>query len=321
MNQLISHIEFLLHTHDCVIVPALGGFVVNSTPSQKNGLSVFHSPACELAFNRELTHNDGLLVQSYMQTDGISFEQATQKIEQSAREIKSLLRSEKFADLGDLGSFKMIDEQRYIYQPKPFVRPEYFGLSPASLKPVIQVMPPAQTVEIHRKDRKSIVRKIGIGAAAAVIAAIMLIFPVRDSTFGHQTARMFSENRLFSFRTEKANINTPPISATVFPEIAQPNAAEITESASAQIMEESTASTDAAPKYYIVTGVYEVSKVAGEMIALLQSEGYTGASSIERSNRIDVYAASFSTHEEAEENLKQLRQNFPHHRDAWILER
>ena len=57
------------------------------------------------------------------------------------------------------------------------------------------------------------------------------------------------------------------------------------------------------------------------MIALLQSEGFTTASTIERKNRIDVYASSFSTREEAEQNLKQLKQNFPNHRDAWILKK
>ena len=103
MNQLISHIEFLLHTHNCVIVPSLGGFVVNTMPARRNGLSVFDSPVCELVFNRELTHNDGLLVESFMRTDGISFENATQKIDDSVRQIKNLLRSEESVDLGDLG--------------------------------------------------------------------------------------------------------------------------------------------------------------------------------------------------------------------------
>ena len=306
MNQLISHIEYLLHTHNCVIVPSLGGFVVNTSPAHRNGLSVFNPPECELVFNRELSHNDGLFVESYMRTDGISFENATQKINDSVRQIKSLLRSDKSVDLGDLGSFRMVDDQRFVYQSKNFVRPEHFGLSSASLKPVIQLQPAAQLVEIPESSKKSIVRKAAIGAAAAaVITAIMLLFPIQDSTLRHQTAQFFSLGSVPSVAAGVVSGETPDLSeniTTTQPEV------------------EATLSSEG-PKFYIVTGVYQVRNVADDMIALLHSEGFSAASVIDRPNRIDVYALSFSTREEAEQNLKQLKKDFPNHRDAWVLKR
>ncbi|OPZ28500.1 MAG: Sporulation related domain protein [Bacteroidetes bacterium ADurb.BinA174] len=322
MNQLISHIEFLLHTHNCVIVPSLGGFVVNTMPARRNGLSVFDSPLCELVFNRELTHNDGLLVESYMRTDGISFENATQKIDDSVRQIKNLLRSEKSVDLGDLGSFTMIGDQRFTYQPKRFVRPEHFGLFNASLKPIIQIQPATPLSEITKKSKKSVMRKVGIGvAAAAVIALIMLIFPIQDNIFRLQTAQILSENGFFGNKTEKTAETTPLVSTpSVSTETVSPKTPTDVENTSNTPTEEVVIPSDAT-RFYIVTGVYEVRKVADKMIALLQSEGFTTASTIERKNRIDVYASSFSTREEAEQNLKQLKQNFPNHRDAWILKK
>lgn len=306
MNQLISHIEYLLHTHNCVIVPSLGGFVVNTSPAHRNGLSVFNPPECELVFNRELSHNDGLLVESYMRTDGISFENATQKINDSVRQIKSLLRSDKSVDLGDLGSFRMVDDQRFVYQSKPFVRPEYFGLSPASLKPIIQLQPVAQLVKIPENSKKSIIRKVGIGTAvAAIIATAMLLFPIQDTTLRPQTAQLFSFGSVPSHTAENASGKTPDLSentATTQPEV------------------EATLSSEG-PRFYIVTGVYQVRKVADDMIALLNSEGFSAASFIDRPDRIDVYASSFSTREEAEQNLKQLKKDFPNHRDAWVLKK
>ncbi len=304
MNQLISHIEYLLHTHNCVIVPSLGGFVVNTAPTRRNGLSVFNPPECELVFNRELSHNDGLLVESYMRADGISFENATQKINDAVRQIKNLLRSENVADLGDLGSFRMVDDQRFVYQSKAFVRPEHFGLSSASLKPVIQLRPAAQLIEIPEGSKKSIVRKAGIGAAvAAVIAAVMLLFPTQDSTLRHQTAQFFSLGSVPSVTAEVSSGETPDLRGNIA--ITQP--------------EEEAVLSPEGPRFYIVTGVYQVRKVADEMISLLHSEGFSTASMINRSNRIDVYASSFSTREEAEQNLKQLKKDFPNHRDAWVL--
>ena len=304
MNQLISHIEYLLHTHNCVIVPSLGGFVVNTAPAHRNGLSVFFPPECELVFNRELSYNDGLLVESYMRTDGISFENATQKINDSVRQIKTLLRSEKSVDLGELGSFRMVDDQRFVYQSKPFVRPGHFGLSPASLKPIIQLQPAAQLIEIPESSRKSIVRKAGIvAAAAAVIAAVMLLFPIQDSTLRHQTAQLFSLSSAPSVTAVTASREIPDLSENVT--ITRPE-------------EEATLSSES-PRFYIVTGVYQVRKVADDMIALLHSEGFSTASVIDRPDRIDVYAFSFSSREEAEQNLKQLKKDFPNHRDAWVL--
>lgn len=322
MNQLISHIEFLLHTHNCVIVPALGGFVVNTTSARRDGLSVFNSPMCELVFNRDLTHNDGLLVESYMRTEKISFESATQRIEESVREIKSALRQQKSVDLGDLGSFEMIDEHRFMYVSKPFVRPEHYGLSDAQLKPIIQIQPKTRTTEQAAESRKSVARKIGIGAAAAaVVAAVMLIFPIQDSTFRHQTAQIISESGLFGNKSEKTAENTALASTpAVSDETVSDKTPTVVESTTNTAIEEVAASPNV-PRFYIITGVYEVRKVADDMIALLQSEGFTTASTIERPNRIDVYVSSFSTQEEANQNLKQLKKDFPNHRDAWVLKR
>ena len=314
MNQLISHIEYLLHTHNCVIVPSLGGFVVNTTPSHRNGLSAFNPPVCELVFNRELSHNDGLLAESYMRTDEISFESAVQKISDSVRQIKNLLRSERSVDLGDLGSFRMIDEQRFTYQSKPFMRPEHFGLSVASLKPIIQIQPPAQLAEISGSSKKPVIRKVGVGAAvAAVIAAIMLLFPIQDSTLRHQTAQFFSESEWFGHKAEKATesasiVSTPSVIAGV-------------ENTSIIPQTEEVAPSSDILRFYIVTGVYQVRKVADDMIALLHSEGFSTASAIDRPDRIDVFTSSFSTREEAEQNLRQLKRDFPGHKDAWILKK
>lgn len=317
MNQLISHIEFLLHTHNCVIVPNLGGFVVNTTSATRDGLSVFQTPSCELVFNRELSHNDGLLVESYMRTEGVTFEAASQKIDDAVKEIKNELRDNKSVDLGDLGSFKMTDNQRFVYLAKPFVRPEYFGLSDASLKPIIQLQPKQQTMETAAESRKAVFKKIGIGAAAAaVIAAIMLIFPIQDSK-QQQTAQILSESGLFSNNTERNKSNTVDIPTTETDRTAKTSEVAVKTEQTEEIVD----IVIDTPKFYIVTGVYEVKKVADDMINLLKSEGFSDASILERNNRIDVFASSHTSREEAEQILKQLKQDFPNHKDAWVLKR
>src|SRR5690554_2150869 len=168
MNQLVSHIEFLLHEHNCVIIPDFGGFVVNTIASRRDGIAAFHAPQSELVFNRELTHNDGLLAQSYMKSYSLTFEAAMHKIESAVQEMKLQLREQKHVELGKLGSFKMNDSKRFVYTPAAFVPPAFFGLSKASLKPLIQMhTPTAPSKQVSRQRR---LRTTGISAAA--VAAI-----------------------------------------------------------------------------------------------------------------------------------------------------
>ena len=68
MIELSRHIESLLLAHDCVIVPGLGGFVAHYVPARRIAEEqLFLPPSRSVGFNQQLTINDGLLVQSYMQ--------------------------------------------------------------------------------------------------------------------------------------------------------------------------------------------------------------------------------------------------------------
>ena len=45
MDRLVSHIEFLLHHHNCVIIPDFGGFVVNAVHSREGEEGILRLPA------------------------------------------------------------------------------------------------------------------------------------------------------------------------------------------------------------------------------------------------------------------------------------
>ena len=74
MIELSRHIESLMLNHDCVIVPGLGGFITQYMHARyiaEEGL--FLPPYRSVGFNQQLTFNDGLLVQSYMQAYDTSY--------------------------------------------------------------------------------------------------------------------------------------------------------------------------------------------------------------------------------------------------------
>lgn len=89
MISLSKHIEILLLDHDCVIVPGLGGFIANQAPARidDNDSHNMLPPYRTIGFNRELSVNDGLLVQSYMQTYDAAYPEALLQMEKDINKM------------------------------------------------------------------------------------------------------------------------------------------------------------------------------------------------------------------------------------------
>ena len=74
---LDKHIEVLLLSNDCVIVPGLGGFMTHHIPAQYyTDTQSFLPPLRQLGFNANIQINDSLLAQSYIETYDISYPEA-----------------------------------------------------------------------------------------------------------------------------------------------------------------------------------------------------------------------------------------------------
>lgn len=332
MNELVSHIEFLLHDHNCVIIPGFGGFVVNTTPARRDGIATFFPPSCELVFNRDLTHNDGLLAQSYMKSEEIPFEAAMTKIELAVEELKHRLRDDRQVVLGELGQFIMNDDKRFIYKPSHFVQPAFFGLTKAALKPLIQMQSPAVKVSTG-EQRQPRYRSVGIASAAASILLLMMfLLPVGDRTIVRQSAQILSESDLFGSSPFQRNVTAENTSEGVATNATDAtDATEVAEMTTTDdnIQPELTAQTPLAvaaadedqPRYYIIVGVYKVKEVAEKMMENLLKDGFSDRGWMRRPGRIDVYARSFAEKEDAVSTLRKIHKEFPDYRDAWILKR
>jgi len=257
-----------------------------------------------------------------MKTNGISFETAYNRVEAGVDELKSALRENKTVEFGKLGTFQINEEGHYVLTPNPtFMKPEFYGLTNVSLNPIPHV---AKTQKKHRTT----IQNIGIGAAVAITAAaILFLSPLNKNGYLRQNAKMIWESGLFrnnvAKHTPRKTANHPKVttSANVVEERNNKKAVSQTDAA---INAPSKKSKDATTqpimkKYYVVMGVYETRKVAEKMKNMLESEGFTQTSWIERPGRIDVYAASFADRDSAKNFLKKVHSQYPHHRDAWIL--
>ena len=327
MNQLIYHIEFLLHEHNCVIIPDLGGFVINAIQSSRDSNNALMPPSCELVFNRDLTHNDGLLAQSYMKTYDLSFERAMWRIDNEVVELKRILRDKSYLDLNKLGSFSLTEDNRFAYKPGSFVRPEYFGLSAIKLQELTGVEKLAaveKTIPITAAEasRGGAFKKIGFTAAAvAAVILFMFVLPVSDTAIERQTANISYETKWF--RPKQSTTNTKPaqsvVEANEFLEVNSENLVATNEVVVPSV--DASGATTEQSTYYIVMGVFRGEISATKLIESLKEEGFNNANWLERPERFDVYGASFSVEEEAEAYLREVHKKFPKHIDAWILKR
>lgn len=103
---MIEHIEYLMLSNDCVVVPGFGAFIAQYKSSM-NGIqtSTFIAPKRNISFNASIIHNDGLLANSIAKKSAISYTEALNEIEKSITVCKQMLADGSEIPFGRLGFF------------------------------------------------------------------------------------------------------------------------------------------------------------------------------------------------------------------------
>ena len=181
MIELAKHIEVLLLENDCVIVPGLGGFIAHNRPAvyieEKH---LFEPPVRTIGFNPQLTINDGLLVQSYMQAYDTDFPDATRKIEKTVNTLKEQIYQEGHVVLENIGTLYYNMNGVYEFEPasRSFFTPGLYGLGGFSMDRLadnLMTLPETAPVP-EKKDGPILPVYNWLRTAVAVAAAVLLFF-------------------------------------------------------------------------------------------------------------------------------------------------
>lgn len=132
MIKLDRHIEILLLTHDCVIVPDFGGFMTHYVMARFDERdNVFLPPSRTLGFNQQLRLNDSLLAQSYVEAYDLSYPEAVMCIAEEVEELKQHLKNEGMYELNDLGILYNSSDDVYTFEPceSGILTPDLYGLN------------------------------------------------------------------------------------------------------------------------------------------------------------------------------------------------
>lgn len=217
MKELIGHIESLLLTNDCVIVPEFGGFIAFNVPAKwAEEKNLFSPPMRTVGFNPQLKLNDGLVVQAYMSAYGTNFPDASKRVTKATRELKRQLMSNGMIELQGLGTLRVAMDGSFHFVPfvDGLYSPALYGLGELHLAsfaseetPVVQQkadrrepspfllsnLPPEEPSSLESGSRRSggVVWRVAIASAAAVALFFLLSVPVGNvGTVPYQRAQV-----------------------------------------------------------------------------------------------------------------------------------
>lgn len=272
--DVTAFIRELLFGHDCVIVPGFGGFIGNYAPARidkSNG--TFYPPLKQISFNRNLNHNDGLLIGKISGTSGLNYGDARNIVEEFVSGIRKKLEGGEKVIFDNIGSFLNNHEGNIQFEPDKNANYllNSYGLESFQMLP-LEGYDVRRRITRNDKDpvthlplRKILWRAAIIVPLLALIVAVPLktdLFKskVETSTMNPLVSAEFENNKKAvdeNSKTEllKPEIKSDSIAAKSEDEIAAPPAVE----------------TNA---YYIITGSFKSRENASLQADMLKDEGF-----------------------------------------------
>lgn len=335
--MISEQIRLLLFKNDCVVIPGLGGFILNHLPAAYDEKDKRFYPARALPFfNKQLQSNDGLLAAALVNQEKYDYNSALKEINRFVEQVKDTLSDKREYAMPGLGEFKQNQEGQITFFPDKNTNAdrETYGLDSLKIEPLVK---PKQ---IQRKAMAPIRKKsIGWITMAASLALIILggwiINNAVDTPFGKQWGILnpfghsYHSNAPISNPENDAapeeSANSPeeevdmtkdmPEAVTQAPEVDYTKNIE-TEQVQTEEFNPSASSTDSV--YYIVIGAFKNYKNAERLEKKIKHEGYSACTyQAQEGDWIRVCAERHTQRFEAEERLGFIRSSA--NSKAWIL--
>lgn len=233
MISISEHIEYLIHRHDCVVVPGWGAFIAQYQPAQLDAVKgIINPPTRCVVFNASVTHNDGLLITSITRRESITYDEATKAIANEVEVMRYQLEHDKEVALGHIGVFRKVDGTM-IFEPliSNFISSEFMGLPSVKISELSSTIKDTEIeADIKRKKKDVIYLPISRNIFKAVASfAILIGLGITLSTpiiLDEQHSNYASLSSIKVTAPEKARpvYNDPAPDAELF--IAMPDATE-----------------------------------------------------------------------------------------------
>ena len=355
--ELDRHIEILLLSNDCVIVPDLGGFMTHHVEARYDeDDNIFLPPLRTLGFNPQLKMNDSLLAQSYVEAYDLSYPEALRRIEDEVNELKQHIENEGSYELNDIGILSVNEDGKYLFAPceAGILTPTLYGLSsfemkPVKAQPVVAIAKkeseekPAAVVSIPveeastaeetsiveaepEEEERTIVIKMSwirnaVAVAAAVLAFFLMTTPVSNSesnlAISHLNSPMIAGMLPKDSNMEKITIEKKV--ATPAPSDTMATTQKVQQEPVAAKTDSTPATTEKTVKRYcIVLASYVSKKNADAFVEELQKKGYKESEVFIRNEVTRVIYGNFKTANDAYNKLQRIQKQ-KGLEEAWVM--
>jgi cell division protein FtsL len=275
--DISAFIRELLFGHDCVIVPGFGGLIGNYTPARIDKSSgTFYPPVKQISFNRNLNHNDGLLVGKISGSANINYGDARILVEEFVLSLRKRLGNGEKVVFDHIGSFINNHEGNIQFEPdrnSNYLLDSY-GLESFQCLPLEGYDVRKRIIRHIEKDpvKQVSLRKILWRAAVIIpLLAVLVVVPLKTD--------------LLKAKVETTNMN--PLVTAEFEQNKKAVDQDVNDDASKvagnidRVTEEAAPPVAALPvsddanTYFVITGSFKSEENALSQVNMLKEEGFT----------------------------------------------
>ena len=322
MTELLSHIEYLLQQHNCVIIPRFGGFVTRYVSARcVEDEDVWLPPSRSVGFNPQLTLNDGLLIQSYMTANAITYIESLSLIEAAVAQVKEHLQTKGAITLNGIGRLSLGLDGHYDFVPIPsgMTSPAFYGLdafcctklTEGTIAGLVEEEPATKEPHSFQVVRKTganytitVNRELTNYVSAAILALVFyFIWAIPGS-------------RVPTSGMSEAGILVPEVAAVMTNgDETKRNGVMVQDAVHPNMAEETIEPTAA---YTLVLAAAIPKKNVQPFVEMLAQDGYSEASATMIRNLVHIVYGRFRSEQEAYQRLAELRASSKHFREAWV---
>ncbi|MDE5419260.1 SPOR domain-containing protein [Labilibaculum sp. DW002] len=199
MLDVSKYIKDLLFIHDCVILPGFGGFVANYKPADiDEEMNLGIPPSKSIGFNRNLSQNDGLLINRLSEAENLTYSEAEKSIQFFIEDLRVRIQRGEKVILDKIGCFYNDRRHNLLFEPSKELNylVDAFGMERFSLPTLSPISDEKNhPVAIPQVKVRTLFTKKRLWYAAAAIPFILTValLPMNSERNGSE-ASMISIN-------------------------------------------------------------------------------------------------------------------------------
>lgn len=314
MISVIRHIEYLISEHDCVIIPGWGALIAQYNHGYVRE-DMICPPSRVISFNSDINNNDGLLANSIVRREGVSYEKALSLIADEVSSYHIQLSNGGEIAFNRIGLFTTNGDGSVGFTPfnDGKIKNDLYGFQSFTFSKLVT----EDTATEQAKDNNVIYIPVSRNIFRVAASIVMLIgltlllsTPITVNNIQNYASMGVMNNNVEQV-VEQSNRLTPQVEVVEVVETPAPTV-EVVAEQEEEIAKPAT--TTASKGYYLIVGAFDTQEAAEVHISHFKSRVselnilYTG-------HKYMVYAATGKTFSSLKPIYNDMQSSVA---DAWI---